>query len=95
MKKTILSIIAASPVSAYAQAAPASSDGGFGLMTIVLVIVLIVAVFLLCREIVCWYWKINKSIANQEEIIRLLKKIAGEGNSTTSNNQAIIDPFHK
>ena len=93
MKKTILSIIAMLPLSAYAQ--PASSDGGFGFMTIVLVVVLIVAVFLLCREIVCWYWKINKVIANQEEIIRLLKKIAGEGNSTTSSNQTIIDPFHK
>lgn len=44
----------------------------------VLYIVLIVAVFLICREIVCWYWKINKSISNQEEIIRLLKKIANE-----------------
>jgi hypothetical protein len=26
----------------------------------------------------CWYWKINQSIKNQEEIIRLLKKIANE-----------------
>ena len=94
MKKIIITLAAMLPLAAYAQAAPASSDSGWGLITILLVVVLIVAVFLLCREIVCWYWKINKSIANQEEIIRLLKKIAGESCSTTPN-QTIIDPFKK
>lgn len=94
MKKFFITLAAMSPLAAYAQAAPASSDGGFGLMTIILAVVLIVAVFLLCRELVCWYWKINKSISNQEEIIRLLKKIAGENNSNTPN-QTIIDPFKK
>jgi hypothetical protein len=42
------------------------------------IIVIAILIFLLIRNIVCWYWKINLSIKNQKEIIRLLKKIAGE-----------------
>ncbi len=32
-------------------------------------------VFLLCRELVCWYFKINKMYKQQEEIIKLLNRI--------------------
>lgn len=34
--------------------------------------------FLVFRELVCWYWKINKSVANQEKIIELLTEINGK-----------------
>lgn len=30
-------------------------------------------VFLICREIVCWYWKINKSVQLLEQILEELK----------------------
>lgn len=33
-------------------------------------------IFLLCREVMCWYWKVNR-------IIELLEKIA----ANTSNNK--------
>lgn len=36
---------------------------------------LIIALLLICREPICWYFKINKMKAQQEEIIRLLKDI--------------------
>ena len=37
----------------------------------------IIVVFLICRELVCWYWKINKIILLMEEQNNLLKKIFG------------------
>ncbi len=46
------------------------------------VIIITILVFLICREIVMWYWKINESIsqrnrmiANQEKMISLLEEI--------------------
>ena len=47
-----------------------SSGNIIGTLAIFSVIVLVV--FLVCREIVCWYWKINKSIALLTEIRDLL-----------------------
>ncbi|NJB67495.1 hypothetical protein GGQ74_001135 [Desulfobaculum xiamenense] len=35
-------------------------------------IFLLVALFLLLREFLCWYWKINERISNQHEIIHIL-----------------------
>jgi len=37
-----------------------------------LVFLFSIVVFLICREIVCWYWKINKRISKQEEMIEKL-----------------------
>ena len=93
MKKTLLSIMAILPMSLFAQAP--SGDSGSSFMNIIIAIIILVIIFLVCREIVCWYWKINKTISNQEEIIRLLKKIAKEDNTYSTTNQSTIDPFHK
>ncbi len=93
MKFFFVSILMLIPLSVFAQA-PAKSDSGMGFLTIIVTLIVIVGIFLLCRELVCWYWKINKTISNQEEIIRLLRKIANE-KSDADNNQQIIDPFHK
>ena len=41
---------------------------------VILLILLFIALFFLCRELLCWYWKVNERINNQKEIIRLLKK---------------------
>lgn len=72
MRKTLFISAFLLPTAAMA------ADTVSSVVSFVLYVIFIVAVFLICREIVCWYWKINKSIKNQEEIIRLLKKIAGE-----------------
>lgn len=84
-------VLAMLPMSLFAQAPASGGSGIFSLLVIILVCVLI---FIVCRELVCWYWKINKTIANQEEIIRLLKRIADE-KEAPSTNQPTIDPFHK
>lgn len=41
-------------------------------METVIIIALVILVFLVCREIVCWYWKINLSVALLTEIRDIL-----------------------
>jgi hypothetical protein len=96
MKKITLVSFALTPIVLFAQApAPSSSFDGFGLVLMALLICVII--FIVCRELLCWYYKINKMVSNQEEIIRLLKLIADRDNSKTNqeNKEIIIDPFHK
>lgn len=54
------------------------ANGNTDWFLVVIAIAVLVIVFFISREINFWYWKINDSIKNQEEQIRLLKKIAGE-----------------
>lgn len=89
---TLLAVV--SPMALFAQApAPSSSFDGFG--SVLMVLLICVIIFIVCRELICWYYKINKMVSNQEEIIRLLKKIAGEDKLTSDNKETIIDPFNK
>lgn len=81
--KNIFLILSLLPISVFAQS-PSQYGNGFELFSLVIILITTIIIFLLCREIICWYWKINKFISNQEEIIRLLKKIAGE-NSIEEN----------
>lgn len=55
------------------------------------VIVILLGIFYLCRELNCWYLKINdrkkqmdQMIENQKEIIKLLKR---EGTINTPNEE--------
>ena len=41
-------------------------------------IVVSIALFILLRDLVLWYFRINERAANQRRIIELLEKIAGE-----------------
>lgn len=34
-----------------------------------------ISLFLFCRELWCWYWKVNESIENQQKIIILLQEL--------------------
>lgn len=86
MKKTFLLPALLVPCSAFAQSAPGASSGA-SFIAIIIVLAVMVGIFILCRELFCWYWKVNKMVQNQDEIIRLLKKIADEKQSN-SNTQA-------
>ena len=85
MKKITLVSFALTPIVLFAQALAPSSSDGFGSVLMVLLICAII--FIVCRELLCWYYKINKMVSNQEEIIRLLKKIANESNTPTNNTK--------
>ena len=47
---------------------------------------ILIILFLICREIICWFWKINLHIKNQESIIDLLKEIR-DSQVRDSNNR--------
>ena len=58
-----------------------------GLGTFFLIVLICVIIFIAIRELLCWYYKINKMVSNQDEIIRLLKKIANETDTDTKLNK--------
>lgn len=72
MKKILALSLSAMPLAAFAQY---QSDSSSPFLLLLIYLIFIIAIFLICREIVCWYWKINQSIKNQERIIELLEKI--------------------
>lgn len=47
--------------------------GEFSLAHII-VIAVVMAVFLVCREIFCWYWKMNRTVELLEKILIELRK---------------------
>ena len=72
MKKILALSLSAMPLAAFAQY---QKDSASPFLPLLIYLIFIIAIFLICREIVCWYWKINQSIKNQERIIELLEKI--------------------
>jgi len=44
-------------------------------MNPLILLLVILVLFLVCREIVCWYWKLNKIVANQERQTKLLESL--------------------
>jgi len=57
------------------------------ILTFIAVIV-IIGLFLICREIFCWYWKINERVLILREIRDLLnKQIQGNGAEITSTGK--------
>ncbi|MCD8406289.1 hypothetical protein LNI88_11570 [Tenacibaculum dicentrarchi] len=57
---------------------------------VVIIAVISILIFLLCREIVCWYFKINKRIEILEEQNELLKNIHKELKNEKVNNENTI-----
>jgi len=51
-------------------------DTGTVIIALIISLLVFIAIFLLLREVVCWYWKINTMVKNQEITNQLLKKIA-------------------
>jgi len=46
--------------------------------TILVVLVILAVIFLILREVMCWYWKINERISLQKEQNLILKRILDE-----------------
>ena len=85
MRKKTLFLLVSIPITAFSQSPVLNSGSGF--MSFLLALAVCIILFLLCREILCWYWKINKMVSNQEEIIRLLRKIADESNAPVNDKK--------
>ena len=43
------------------------------IMYVVIAIIVLVLIFLLLKEVICWYWKINKRVSLMEETNHLLR----------------------
>lgn len=43
---------------------------------LIISIIITIVIFLVCRELVCWYWKQNEQVVLLKEIRDLLKQIA-------------------
>lgn len=57
----------------------------------IILVLAAIGVFFLCRELMCWYWKINQHLENQEKIIFLLQKLVKKSNSIESSQVDIND----
>jgi hypothetical protein len=83
----VIAIILIIPKRAYASG---YSDA---IGSILVTLLIIVVIFLICREIICWYWKINQSISLLTEIRDLLKSSQIRTNTETiheKKNEAVI-----
>ena len=47
----------------------------------------IIILFLVFREIVCWYWKINQHLENQRTIISKLDQLLGQKEEPENNSE--------
>lgn len=54
-----------------------------------------VLVFLACRSLLLWYWKINVIVENQEKQIVLLNKIIERGSSSIAERARKYDEMTK
>lgn len=60
---------------------------------IVLILIFIV-IFLICREIVCWYWKMNETVSLLTEIRDLLKSsVAEESKMPLEEPTSVLEKF--
>jgi len=56
---------------------------------IIITIIGVIIIFLICRELVCWYWKINKMVElinEQNLLMKQLISIAKNSKSTDKNS---------
>lgn len=62
-----------------------------------LIIILVVAIllFFALREVNCWYWKINRQIELQHEIIDLLKKLNDHKENKEINPSEPVGPVEQ
>ncbi|MGL4411703.1 MAG: hypothetical protein ACRCTF_06170 [Bacteroidales bacterium] len=57
------------------------------LLIAIVAIAIVIGIFLICRELVCWYWKINKHISLMEENNELLRMLVAQ--NSTKQKEAV------
>jgi hypothetical protein len=65
----------------------------FNWTTLLIILVVGVLIFLLLREVNCWYWKVNRRIELQEETNDLLKKLVSKTEKKNETNE--IENIHQ
>ena len=59
-----------------------SNQDEYMIKFIIIGLLILIILLGLLREVICWFYKINERSKQNAEIIRLLKKIAGEYDNT-------------
>ena len=62
------------------------------ILTLLMILSITLFLFLICREVVCWYFKINVRVELQKETNNLLKQLV---NGTKKNNSTYSEPAQK
>jgi hypothetical protein len=73
------------------------SGSGAQLLTILVFTIVSIAIFLLCREIICWYFKINEGLRLQTRQVNLTIMLIKElnGGKPTEVDPTEIDDLLK
>jgi flagellar biosynthesis/type III secretory pathway M-ring protein FliF/YscJ len=68
-------------------------DLGTSIIYFLVMLGILIIVFLILREVNCWYWKINRNIELQEEQSRLLQKLVQqfEKKETSGKEKKSVD----
>lgn len=53
----------------------------------IIILIVVIAFFVLCRELVCWYWKINETVTKQQKTIDSLTDIICRLDQINVNSQ--------
>ena len=61
----------------------------YNFSTIIIIFIVLIGIFLACRELMCWYYKINKIVSLMEEQNNLIKQQLG----MTSNSNLLPTQF--
>ena len=64
-------------------------DGDF-IASLLISLLVILVVFLILREVVCWYWKINETLSVLKEIRDLLKSNPSAVQQNSSNSPNVV-----
>ncbi|EFL50164.1 MAG: hypothetical protein AB7D37_14180 [Desulfovibrio sp.] len=59
---------------------------GGGLISFLITLAILALIFLVCREIVCWYWKINRAMELLERQNLLLERIEAKISAVSGSN---------
>ncbi len=71
--------------------------GELNLAAILTVLAVVIVVFLIVREILCWYWKVNQAVALLTEIRDLLASrsnapMSSSARATASEHRLLNEP---
>lgn len=81
-------------ISIFVFPSSAMADTGDVIGVAFIGLILTVAIFLIFREILCWYWKINQRTTLEENILKELRIISGLLNNTPKIDREIkIEPL--
>lgn len=71
------------------------SDGSGPIAGLIITLLVFLLVFLVCRELVCWYWKINEAIKQRDDMAKTLKEMKALMESQSITNAKILLEIEK